>query len=155
MDVEPTRMEDPAIRAGALLTDWHAEADDIRSAPSGEYVLLVLFPYYNSLLGVNLVRAGLAVRYVRSLEDAWTLIAIKQPRVVVCWVGRLWLWPSPPDGLALLKQIRSSSTYHPHTVAIVGKHCNTETAKSAGADSAFAVPFVPLEFVNDVKRLFG
>jgi CheY-like chemotaxis protein len=150
--MEPKTMNGRKPGTTALLPEQYAEAADPNNAPAGKYVLLVLFPYYNHLFGVNLLRAGLTVRWVESVDVAWWLMMDARPSVVVCWVGRKWFGRSKPDGIALLNRIHASEFADISTIAIVGERGTQEEATAAGASTALVVPFTPLELVHYIKQ---
>jgi len=135
-----------------MTSEEFTECRDSLKAPAHEYVLLVMFAYYNHLVGTHLLRAGFVVRWTDTLEGAEARIQAACPGVVICWIGKEELAQSPPDGLTLLRRMQTPEFGHVLSIAVVQTEEHEAQAAAAGAKAVLVPPFAPSDLVRYVEQ---
>jgi DNA-binding response OmpR family regulator len=121
--------------------------------PTGTYVLLAMFHYYNRLFGVQLERGGFVVRTCTTTASALEQMTRSRPGLVLLLVGN-----SDPRGLELIRAMKAQpdlATIHVLGIAEGEQSHRVPEALAAGMDTCFATPLNPRLVVDYAREVMG
>jgi DNA-binding NtrC family response regulator len=119
-------------------------------APPDRYVLLVMYPFYYHFFGARLTRAGYAVRWTNTVEDAMLRMKQARPGLVVCQIGN-----SDPYGLQLLTEMKDVPELAAVPVLAIAekeKGGLASQAKALGAIECYTLPISPDVVVEFARK---